>query len=271
MKLGLKALVIALVMVLAAVPAAFAKNGHGGGKPSWAGGGGKPSWAGAGKSSSAGSGHASTKAHHEKKPKKDKAKHHQAGSTADTGTQSDGADLEGLNPAWYCKTLRDEMTQLESDFAAMFGTNPNHANAFGKCVSRRAHREDLSGAVGAGDQQDQQDSCETTEPPATGETDTGTDTGAGTGTDGGGTDTVSTDGVAPDDGAAQDDSSDDEATDPQSCSNDDSSGSEESAGDEQDQSGDDEQGEDDQGQDEGNASDEGDSSDLVAALRFLGL
>jgi hypothetical protein len=37
MKLGLKALVIALVMVLTAVPAAFAKNGGQGGhgKPSW--------------------------------------------------------------------------------------------------------------------------------------------------------------------------------------------------------------------------------------------
>jgi hypothetical protein len=248
MKLGLQTLVIALVMVLAAVPAAFAGNGHGGGKPSWAGAG-KPSWAG--------SGHAAGKASHEKKAKK--PKHHQDGSTADDGTQSAGTtDLEGLNPAWYCKTLRDEMTSLESDFASMFGTNPNHANAFGKCVSRRAHGEDLSGAAGGDDQQDQQDTCDTTEPPATDGTDT-------TGAEDGGTDTT-----ASDDEAGQDEGSDEEATDPEACSNDDSASDGPADDDEQGQ-GDDEQGEDDQGQDEGSVSDEGDSSDLAAALRFLRL
>jgi hypothetical protein len=220
MKLGLKTLVIALVMVLAAVPAAFAKNGgHGGhGKPSWAGQG-KPSWAG--------SGHAASKAHPEKKEKKaKKAKHHGADAAAEEDS-ADEADLEGLNPAWYCKTLRDEMTTLERDFATMFGTNPNHANAFGKCVSRRAHGEDLSDAVG-GD--DEQETCDTAEPPAT----EGTDTGA----EGSGTDTTASDDEAAEDEQAQ---------------------------------GDDEQGEDDQGQDEDGASDELDSSDLVAALRFLRL
>jgi hypothetical protein len=233
MKLGLKALVIALVMALAAVPAAFAKNaGHEGhGKPSWAGQG-KPSWAG--------SGHAASKAHHEKKEKKaKKPKHHEADPAAEDDS-ADDVDLEGLNPAWYCKTLRDEMTTLERDFATMFGTNPNHANAFGKCVSRRAHgEEDLSDAVG-GD--DEQENCDTAEPPATDGTETG---------------------------AEDDQSSDDEATDPQECESNDS-GSEEPADDEQAQ-GDDEQGEDDQGQDEDGASGELDSSDLAAALRFLRL
>ena len=71
MKLGLKALVIALIMALAAVPAAFAKNGGHGGKPSWAGQG-KPSWAG--------SGHAASKAHHEKKEKKAKKPDAEAGA-----------------------------------------------------------------------------------------------------------------------------------------------------------------------------------------------
>jgi hypothetical protein len=244
MKLGLKTLVIALVMVLAAVPAAFAKNGgHGGqGKPSWAGQG-KPSWAG--------SGHAASKAHPEKKEKK-KPKHHWADAAAEEDS-ADEVDLDGLNPAWYCKTLRDEMTTLERDFATMFGTNPNHANAFGKCVSRRGHGEDLSDAAG-GD--DEQETCDTAEPPAT----DGTDTGA----EGSGTDTT-----ASDDEAAEDESSDDEATDPEECESN-VSGSEESADDEQAQ-GDDEQGEDDKGQDEDGASDELDSSDLAAALRFLRL
>jgi hypothetical protein len=258
MKLGLKALVIALVMVLAAVPAAFAKNGgHGNGKPSWAGQG-KPSWAG--------SGHATGKAHHEQKEKKaKKPKHHQADAAAEDDS-ADEVDLEGLNPAWYCKTLSDEMTKLERDFATMFGTNPNHANAFGKCVSRRAHGEDLSDAVG-GD--DEQETCDAAEPPAT----DGTETGA----EGSGTDTTASDDEATSededvaDDEASDESSDDEATDSEECtSTNDDSDSEEPADDEQGQ-GDDEQGEDDQGQDEDDASGELDSSDLAAALRFLRL
>lgn len=231
MKLGLKALVIALVIALAAVPAAFAKNGGNGGH-------GKPSWAGQGKPSWAGSGHAASKAHHEKKEKKaKKPKHHGADAVAEDDS-ADDVDLDGLNPAWYCKTLRDEMTTLERDFATMFGTNPNHANAFGKCVSRRAHGEDLSDAVG-GD--DEQETCDTAEPPATDGAETG----------------------------AEDAESSDEASDSEECESNDS-GSEEPADDEQAQ-GDDEQGEDDQGQDEDGASGELDSSDLAAALRFLRL
>jgi hypothetical protein len=52
-------------------------------------------------------------------------------------------ELEGLNPAQYCFALAAEL----SDFAGMFGTNWNDANAHGKCVSRRAHGEDLAEAV----------------------------------------------------------------------------------------------------------------------------
>jgi hypothetical protein len=258
MKLGLKALVIALVMALAAVPAAFAKNaGHEGhGKPSWAGQG-KPSWAG--------SGHAASKAHHEKKEKKaKKPKHHGADAAAEDDS-ADDVDLDGLNPAWYCKTLRDEMTTLERDFATMFGTNPNHANAFGKCVSRRAHGEDLSDAAG-GD--DEQGTCNTAEPPAADGTDTGAE-GSGTDTTASDDEATSDDEDVADDEAADDESSDDEATDPEECESNDP-GSDEPADDEQAQ-GDDEQGEDDQGQDEDGASGELDSSDLAAALRFLRL
>jgi len=249
MKLGLKALVIALVMGLAAVPAAFAGpgNGHGGGKPSWAGQG-KPSWAG--------SGQANGKAHHEQKAKK--PKHHEADSAAEEDSAGED-DLDGLNPAWYCKTLRDEVTKLERDFASMFGTNLNHANAFGKCVSRRAHGEDLSDAVG-GD--DEQETCDTAEPPAT----DGTETGA----EGSGTDTTASDDEdLSEDEVGEDDSAADEATDPEECESADSD-SEEPADDEQSQ-GDDEQGEDDQGQVEDAASGELDSSDLARALRFLRL
>jgi hypothetical protein len=258
MKLGLKALVIALVMALAAVPAAFAGNGHGGGQ-------GKPSWAGQGKPSWAGSGHANGKAHHEQKEKKaKKPKHHQGDSAAEEDS-ADEVDLEGLNPAWYCKTLSDEMTKLERDFATMFGTNPNNANAFGKCVSRRAHGEDLSDAVG-GD--DEQDSCDTAEPPATEGTESGVE-GDGTDTTASDDEATSDDEAVADDEAADDESSDDEASDSEECESDDSD-SEEPADEEQAQ-GDDEQGEDDQGQDEDDVSGELDSSDLAAALRFLRL
>jgi hypothetical protein len=197
MKLGSKALGIALVMALAAVPAALAGNGHGGGKPSWAGQG-KPSWAGQGKPSWAGQGHAA----HSDKAKKPK---HQQDGSADDGTQS--PDLQGLNPAEYCRAIQDEANQLASDFASMFGTNPNNANAFGKCVSRRAHGEDLSGAAG-GDQQE--NSCDTTSGP-------------------------------------QDESSGDQASDPGSCGNDgsasdESAGDEQAQGD--DEQGEDDQGQD---------------------------
>jgi hypothetical protein len=256
MKLGLKALVIALVMALAAVPAAFAKNGGNAGH-------GKPSWAGQGKPSWAGSGHANGKAPREKKAKK--SKHHGADAAADEES-GDEVDLDGLNPAWYCKTLSDEVTKLAQDFASMFGTNPNGANAFGKCVSRRAHGEDLSDALG-GDAE--QENCETAEPPATDGTDTDAE-GSGTDTTASEDEATSEDEDVADDEAAEDaESSDDEAAGPEECESADSA-SDEPAGDEQHQ-GDDEQGEDDQGQDEGNASDEVDSSDLAAALRFLRL
>jgi len=252
MKLGLKALVIAMVMALAAIPAASAGNGHGGGKPSWAGGG-KPSWAGGGKPSWAGSGHATTNAPHEKKPKKDKVKHHAADSSDEAGSADDGissTDLDGLNPARYCKALRDQMTELESDFAAMFGTNPNHANAFGKCVSRRAHGEDLSGAAGGDDSQGEDNPCETAELPASDGTETGAEDGIDT--------------TASDDEEADDQGSDDEATETEDCS-----GSDDPADDEQGQD-DDEQGE-DQGAEDGGTVDEADSSDLGTVLRFLRL
>src|SRR4029078_4969961 len=117
--LGVKTCVCAIVMALAAVPAAFAKNGGHGGKPSWAGQG-KPSWAG--------SGHAASKAPHEKKEKKAKKPEHHGAEAAAEDDSADDVDLDGLNPAWYCKTLRDEMTTLERDTANKFGQNPKESN-----------------------------------------------------------------------------------------------------------------------------------------------
>jgi hypothetical protein len=147
MKFSIKTLLVALVALLLAVPTgALAK-----GKPSHAGQGnggghGKPSWAGKGKGHGAekGKGHkAKVKAAHENKGKGKKA-----GAEIedlDNG-ETDGdtfsfEDLEGLNPAHYCFALAEELSE---SFSEMFGTNPNLANAHGKCVSRRAHGEDLT-------------------------------------------------------------------------------------------------------------------------------
>src|SRR5215204_3390866 len=127
MKIGLKTIVLALVVALLCVPAAFAKGpgGHGHGKPSWAG---------QGKS-------------HEKKAKLDKAhakkaKHEKKAKHQKAGSEDVAADaelnLEDLNPAWYCKTLESMLDEADSEaveggaeagefssFDSEFGTNDN--------------------------------------------------------------------------------------------------------------------------------------------------
>ena len=139
MRLGVKTLILALVVALLAVPAAFAKGGHGGGKPSWAGAGdhGKPSWAGGGH----GNGHAKAD---KAKADKGKAKKHER---ADAESELTPEDLEGLNPAWYCKALRSMMEDDDQSFYEHFGTNPNDANGFGMCVSERAQGGDPAAGV----------------------------------------------------------------------------------------------------------------------------
>jgi hypothetical protein len=160
MKLGLKTIVLALVVALLCVPAAFAKGpgGHGQGKPSWAGGGGgnghgKPAWAGLGKS------HADkAKAKHEKK--------HQRAEDQSSELQLDLADL---NPAWQCFMVESMMDDEDaaavesgaepgefSSFDAEFGTNDNKRNSHGMCVSAAAHGDDVGAAVA----DDEAESCE---------------------------------------------------------------------------------------------------------------
>jgi hypothetical protein len=139
MRLGVKTLILALVVALLAVPAAFAKGGHGGGKPSWAGGGGhgKPSWAGGG--------HANGHAKADKAKGKEK-KHGRAGAES-AESELTPEDLEGLNPAWYCKTFRSMMEDDGQDFYEHFGTNPNDANGFGMCVYESAQGGDPAEGV----------------------------------------------------------------------------------------------------------------------------
>jgi hypothetical protein len=172
MKLGLKTIVLAVVVALLCVPAAFAKGGHEGGH-----GHGKPSWAGQGKS-------------HEKKTKlakahATKAKHekHQKAQVQADGDQE--LNLEDLNPAWQCFMVESMMDAQDaealasggqagefSSFDVEFGTNDNKRNSHGKCVSEAAHAGDVSAALG--DEQEQ--SCD--EPADDGSEDPATEEGS---------------------------------------------------------------------------------------------
>src|SRR5215211_2488152 len=160
MKLGLKTIVLALVVALLCVPAAFAKGpgGNGHGKPSWAGGGGgnghgKPAWAGHGKV------HAD----------KAKAKHEKKHQRAEDQASELQLDLADLNPAWQCFMVESMMDEDDaaaveaggepgefSSFDAKFGTNDNKRNSHGMCVSAAAHGDDVAAALAA----DEEDSCE---------------------------------------------------------------------------------------------------------------
>ncbi len=232
MKLGLKTIVLALVVALLCVPAAFAKGpgGEGHGKPSWAGGGnghGKPAWAGHGKD------------HADKaKAKHEKVKHHKAGSE-DAAALDGELTLDDLNPAWYCKTLESMMDTADSDatagdaeagefssFDAEFGTNGNKRNSFGKCVSARAQGEDLSGALG----DDEEESCD--EPADGGSEDPAAEEGTDDSTAEEGTDDSTaeegTEEPVADDPA--DDGSDDQAGEAEECESDDTAGQDDQAG-----------------------------------------
>jgi hypothetical protein len=129
MRLGLKTLLAALLAAALVVPAATAKSGGGpghgksggGGKPAWAGGGGhgKPEWAGQGAG------------HGKKAEKAPKAK---GDETAETEQLEEPLHD---NPAFICKFEREMGDEVE--FAEKYGTNDNKANAFGMCVSEKAH------------------------------------------------------------------------------------------------------------------------------------
>jgi hypothetical protein len=220
MKLGLKTLALALVVTLLAVPAAFAKgNGHG-----KSGDHGRPAWAGLGKS-------------HEKKAKHQN-KHQLAGADAATADQPQSTDLslEDLNPAWYCKTL----ALLNPDTFSSLATNANGANAFGKCVSARAHGDDVAAQLGG----DQPSTCD--QPPTDGTTTDSTGDGTTTDSTGDGTTTDSTG-----DGTSGD------------CQTDGSAGQDDQAGqDEQD-----DQGENDNAQ--GDEDNQGDATDPAAFAQAL--
>jgi hypothetical protein len=254
MKLGLKTIVLALAVALLCVPAAFAKNGNGHGKPSWAGGGGgnghgKPAWAGQGK------GHAD-----KAKVKHEKVKHEKAGAE-DAAAEDEELDLGDLNPSWYCKTLESMMDTADaesvaggaepgefSSFDAEFGENDNKRNSHGKCVSRRAHGEDLAGAVQG---PEEESSCE----PVEGTDEEGTDEEASS--DGPVDEEAAGDeSTTTDEEPAAEEGSDEEAVDSEECKSDDSAGDDAEEGDE---------AEDEASEDGGEEASEDDGEDAEAA------
>jgi hypothetical protein len=266
MKLGLKTIVLALLVALLCVPAAFAK-GHEGGH-----GHGRPSWAGQGKS-------------HEKKAKLDKvhatkAKHEKKQKHQKAGSEDAAADaelnLEDLNPAWKCFMVESMMDEQDaeavatgadpgesSSFDAEFGTNDNKRNSHGKCVSEAAHGNDVSAVLG----DDEEESCD--EPADDGSEDPAADEGTDDSTAEDGTeDSTIEDGTEDstvEDGTeeplagdpAADDGSEEPASDAEECESDDSAGAD-------DQAGEDDQAEDDQAED-----DQGDETEVAAFARAL--
>jgi hypothetical protein len=57
------------------------------------------------------------------------------------GAIADGAQTDAKNAAQECRAEQGTTTAEREAFAAKYGTNANHANAFGKCVSARARDE----------------------------------------------------------------------------------------------------------------------------------
>jgi hypothetical protein len=230
MKLGLKTIVLALVVALLCVPAAFAKGpgGNGHGKPSWAGGGGgnghgKPAWAGHGKV------HAD----------KAKAKHEKKHQRAEDQASELQLDLGDLNPAWQCFMVESMMDEQDaaaveaggesskfSSFDAAFGTNDNKRNSHGKCVSAAAHGDDVVAALA----DEEEESCEEPADDASEEPAVEEGTDDSTVEDGTHDSTVEdgTDEPVADDPA--DDGSDDQAGETEECESDDSAAEDDQAG-----------------------------------------
>ena len=221
MKIGLKTIVLALVVALLCVPAAFAKGpgGNGHGKPSWAGGGGgnghgKPAWAGHGK------------VHADKAKAKHEKKHQRAEDQAD-GDQE--LNLEDLNPAWQCFMVESMMDEQDaaaveadgesgefSSFDDQFGTNDNKRNSHGKCVSAAAHGDEVSAALS----DDEEESCD--EPADDGSEDPAAEEGTDDSTVEDGTEEPVADDPA-------DDGSDDQAGEAEECESDDSAAEDDQA------------------------------------------
>lgn len=130
-RLGWTAALVGLAVLVLAVPASAKGPPNGkGGPPPWAGGaggsgGGPPAWAGSGKGAGTQKARGAAKKAEEglKKAAKQAAK---------------AREQAEMNPAMTCFALLGE---LGEEFYETYGTNPNNANAFGKCVSEHAREQ----------------------------------------------------------------------------------------------------------------------------------
>jgi hypothetical protein len=128
-------------LVSLAVLVVVAPAGAKGGPP--AGKGGPPPWAGGGKGA---------KVHKAKGARKAE---HTARKIEKAATKAEKARERGgeLNPAMTCFGL---LAELGEEFYSQYGTNPNQANAFGKCVSEHAKAK----GEGGGDEAEEPAECE---------------------------------------------------------------------------------------------------------------
>jgi hypothetical protein len=131
MKIGYKALLVALLAAALLAPAAEAKPGNGNGN-------GPPAWASGGNSGSKANGKSARVEKSESKAQK-AARKQERGAARAVALQSNG-EPKHQNPAWVCKFEREQMGA--EAFVEEYGTGENTANAFGKCVSREAHERD---------------------------------------------------------------------------------------------------------------------------------
>lgn len=126
-RLGWTSALVGVAVLVLAVPASAKGPPNGkGGPPPWAGGGsggGPPAWAGSGKGAQKAKG-AARKAEKGLKKAANKA--------------AKARDKAEMNPAMTCFALLGE---LGEEFYETYGTNPNNANAFGKCVSEHARKQ----------------------------------------------------------------------------------------------------------------------------------
>ncbi len=147
-RLGWTAALVGLaVLVLASSAPAKGPPSGKGGPPPWAGGGGKsgggpPAWAGGGKSAQKAKGGA-------KKAQKGLEKAAKKAARARKNGE--------LNPAMTCFGLLGE---LGEEFYETYGTNPNKANAFGKCVSEHARKQGEDDEEAPEDEPEEPAECE---------------------------------------------------------------------------------------------------------------
>jgi hypothetical protein len=141
MKLVLTTLLAGALAAVLLVPAVGAKPGNGNGN-----GNGPPAWAGGGKGAEASQKKPGTAVkeatHADNAPRTAET----AAQKADKATQraerraarraAHEAKEKPANPARACKLEREQLGA--EAFAEAYGTNPNRANAFGKCVSATA-------------------------------------------------------------------------------------------------------------------------------------